>query len=394
MSTTEQKTPTPKTEELQKKEEPEQKKEEPEQKEEPVAKAACENNTENSNVDAVAKTKEEEEAKRRAEEAKKIKQRMEKETIIIKSSFSNNQGMLGDDGYPDVSIGFADCKEILRAHRSVLSKRSKTMEELFRGQKVDAHCIYDAEANRIQWDILGKDKETGQTALFQCIKFCYGAELCVNPMNAAATIDALFRLKLVGGKDIQNRIEQHMVTVAGNDVESGSLMLRHCAEYEKAGSSGFTKICLLLAKTVLTSGIIEKHREIVVDNCLMQLAPVYLDRADFGNPHKGFSLRKEYVMKHKGVLSDTELRDVICKCQFESMTNDELKEMRNLHNVTKGVTESVVLDAYNKAMSDCETRLAQEQKRAEQAEAVVRQCEFIIQHILPFVLVHHCFSLW
>ena len=377
MSTTEQTTPTPKIEE------PSQKKEEPEQKkEEPAAKAACENNTENNNADAAAKVKkEEEEAKRRAEETKKIKQRMEKETIVIKSPFPNVEDTLGDDGFPDVSIGFADGGEVFRAHRSTLSKRSKTMKELFHGHKVDADCIYDAEASRVQWKTHTQDNETGRTALFQCIKFCYGAELRVNPMNAAAIIDGLFRLKLTCEQDTQSVIEQHMVTVAKNDVESGSLMLRHCAEYEKAGSSGFTKICLLLAKSVLTSGNIEKHREIVVDNCLMELPSVYLDRADFGNPHTGFSLRKEYVMKHKGDLSDTELRDVICKCQFESLTNDELKEMRNLHNVTKGVTESVVLDAYNKAMSDCETRLAQEQKRAEQAEAVVKQCESIIQHI-------------
>ena len=377
MSTTEQTTPTPKIEE------PTQKKEEPEQKkEEPAAKAACENNTENNNADAAAKVKkEEEEAKRRAEETKKIKQRTEEETIVIESPFPNNQDTLGDDVFPDVSIGFADGGEVFRAHRSTLSKRSKTMNELFHGHKVEADCIYDAEASRVQWKTHTQDNETGRTALFQCIKFCYGAELRVNPLNAAAIIDGLFRLKLTCEQDTQSVIEQHMVTVAKSDVESGSLMLRHCAEYEKAGSSGFTKICLLLAKTVLTSGNIEKHREIVVDNCLMELPSVYLDRADFGNPHTGFSLRKEYVIRHKGDLSNTELRDVICKCQFESLTNDELKEMRNLHNVTKGVTESVVLDAYNKAMSDCETRLAQEQKRAEQAEAVVKQCESIIQHI-------------
>ena len=363
MSTTKQKTQTPKTEQ-------------PQKKEEPATKAACENNTENSNVDATAILKKEE------EEAKKIKQRMEKETIIIKSPFPNNQGMLGDDGYPDISIGFADCKEILRAHRSVLSRHSETMKELFRGHKVDSRCIYDAEANRVEWETRSQDKETGRAALFQCIKFCYGAELCVNTLNAAATIDALFRLKLVGGQDIQNRIEQHMVTVAKNDVESGSLMLRHCAEYEVSNSKGFSEICKSLSRAFFTTGNIEKHREIVVDNCLMELPPMYLDLADFGNPHTGFSLRKEYVMKHKGVLSDTELRDVICKCQFESLTNAELKEMRKLHCVA----ERDMLNAYEKVLDDCEARLAQEHQRV---KAIVKQCESIIQHILPSVFVRH-----
>ena len=119
---------------------------------------------------------------------------------------------------------------------------------------------------------------------------------------------------------------------------------------------------------------------------------MYLDRVDFGNPHKEFSLRKEYVITHKGVLSDSELRDVICKCQFESLTNSELIEMRNLRSVTKGVTESVVLDAYNKAMSECETRLAQEQKRAEKAEEVAKQCKSTAQPFFSLSVIasaHH-----
>ena len=368
MSTTKQKTQTPKTEQ-------------PQKKEEPATKAACENNTENSNVDATAILKKEE------EEAKKIKQRMEQETIIIKSPFPNNQGMLGDDGYPDISIGFADCKEILRAHRSVLSRHSETMKELFRGHKVDSRCIYDAEANRVEWETRSQDKETGRAALFQCIKFCYGAELCVNTLNAAATIDALFRLKLVGGQDIQNRIEQHMVTVAKNDVESGSLMLRHCAEYEVSNSQGFSDICQSLARTVLTSDNIEKHREIVVDNCLMELAPVYLDRANL-DPHKEFSLRKEYVIKHR---SNTELRDVICKCQFENLTKADLEGMRSLHCIT----ESDLLDLYEKALGDCEARLAQEHQRAEEASEYRNECKFFNREPVGsalFIVLCLCFA--
>ena len=375
MSENQQTTPTP------------NKEEEPQKKEDPTAEAAGKN----CNEEGANQKKTDEEAKQKVEEAKKIKQRYEEETIVIKSPFPDNKGMLDEDGYSDITIGCAERKGKLRAHRSVLSKHSNTMKELFRGHQVDAHCTYDAEANRVEWEVLD-DEEMSQNALFQCIKFCYGAPLRVNPMNAAATIDAIFRLKLVKGEEIQNQVERHMVSVAEKDVESGSLMLRRCAGFELSGGSGFTTICLLLAKTVFTRENIEKYKETVVDNCLMELAPVYLDRVDFGNPHKEFSLRKEYVIKHKGVLSDSELRDVICKCQFESLTNSELIEMRNLRSVTKGVTESVVLDAYNKAMSECETRLAQEQKRAEKAEEVAKQCKSTAQPFFSLSVIasaHH-----
>ena len=284
------------------------------------------------------------------------------ETAVIKSPFPDNQEMLDEEGYSDVTIGFPRSNKVFRAHRSVLSKNSTTMKELFRGHRVDAHCIYDAEANRVEWEVFG-DETIDQSVLFQCIKFCYGAPIHVSPLNAAATIDAVFRLKLVEGQEIQNQVEQHMVSVAEKDVESGSLMLCCCAEHEATNSQGFSQVCPKLATCLFTSRNIEKYKKIIVDNCLMKLAPVYLDCVDYGNPHKEFSLRKEYVVKHKGVLSDSELRDVICKCQFESLTNSELIEMRNLNCVM----ESVMLDAYEKALSECETRLAQEQKRAEEA---------------------------
>ena len=317
-----------------------------------------------------------------------VNKEVEKEkTIVIKSPFPNNQGALSDDGFSDVTIGFADGREILRAHRLILNNSSKTMKELFHGHQVDADCIYDAEASRVQWETHSQDNETGRTALFQCIKFCYGADLCVNPMNAAATIDALFRLNLNCEQNTQGMIKQHMITVAGNDVESGSLMLRHCAEYEVSNSQGFSDICQSLAKTVLTSDNIEKHREIVVDNCLMELAPVYLDRANL-DPHKEFSLRKEYVIKHR---SNTELRDVICKCQFENLTKADLEGMRSLHCIT----ESDLLDLYEKALGDCEARLAQEHQRAEEASEYRNECKFFNREPVGsalFIVLCLCFA--
>ena len=385
MSAEEKKTPTQNTDEKK----PEEKK--PEEKTEPAAQPAAEAAAAeaaanaNNNGEIAKPVSPEEEAKKQAEaQAKKRKEQLERETIVIQSPFPNNQGMLDEDGFFDVTIGFSGRKDVFRAHRSVLSKNSKTMNELFRGHKVDTRCTYDAEGNRVVWMLFGNE-DISKEMLFRVIRFCYGAPLRVSPTNAANAIDVIFRMKIVGGEEIQNQIERHMVKVAEEDVESGTLMLSRCAGFELSDNGGFTRICTLLAKAVLTRENIEEYRDTVVDNCLMNLAPVYLDRAEFGNAHNEFALRKEYVVRHKGTLNDTELRNVICKCPFEKLNNSELVEMRKLRGVTKSVTEGILLDAYKAAMGECEARLAREQKRAEEAEAVMKQCKFIPFTPLCFV---------
>ena len=361
------KQPKKKEQQLTKKEE-----QQPEKEQQPTAEAAGEHSLESSDEETGNKEKID------AEEADK--KSLKEETIVINPRFSDNLSMLDEDGFFDVTIEFAEQKGMIRAHQVVLSQHSNTMRELFQGHQVDAHCTYNAEAKKVEWEILGGDKDAYRIAMEQCIKFCYGAPLHVSPMTAAATIDVLFRLKLNGGQKFKERVEQHMVELAEEreGFIPGSFMLHCCAEYEHAGYSGFTTICTTLAKTVLTPENIEKHKQTVVDKCLMELVPAYLDRANYGSPHKEFSVRKKYVTKHQGDLSDVELREVINKCTFESLTNSELIEMRNLCGTIKGVTESVVLDAYSKALSDCEARLAQEQRRLEEAEKQVKECESFV----------------
>ena len=256
-----------------KEEQPEKKEEEqpvkkeeqqPEKEQQPAAKAAAENRSENSNEEAGNKEKIDAEARQKAEEEKNRK-RFEEETTVINPCFSYNLGYLEGGVHSDVTIEFTEQKGMIRAHQVVLDYNSNTMKELFHGHQVDAHCTYDAEAKKVEWEILGGDKDAYRIAMERCIKFCYGAPLHVSPVTAAATIDVLFRLKLNGGQEIQRRVEQHMVDVAQMDVESGSLMLHRCAEYERAGYSGFTMICTTLAKTVLTPENIEKHKQLLTN---------------------------------------------------------------------------------------------------------------------------------
>ena len=235
------------------------------------------------------------------------------------------------DLYSDLTFVIPNIDKSLQLHRMYLGRASMTIEALFKGQE-SPFCEYNQQTQRLEWKHKGCTDATYRDVLVKMLRFCYGEDQVFKPNECAIAMVLIlqFQLQHNGGITINEKIKsvlkEFMVNTARNDVETGAEMLYQCAVvYEECKSNEAGRLDEALAKIVLSQFNMRNHSEIVIDRCLMQLPPTYLDIAQFSSgPENEFHVRLRFIKYHDHSLSGDEKRMILEHCDQKSLHFDEL----------------------------------------------------------------------
>ena len=241
-----------------------------------------------------------------------------------------------EDPLSDVLVIIPKVVEPLSLHRLVLSEASVTLKVLFEG-KPNSFCVYGANAQKpkpsIEWKMRKCDEtdEHYPNVVVKWLRFCYGEDQCFAPEECPAALAALTQLQL-SFCDIQQALEVFMMDSAKSDVSVGTDMVLACAQYPECRNSS-----LALARCVMCRENLTKQYDLVVDKCLMNLPPDYLDVVEYGSAHtvfSGFSIRLRYVRYHESLTSEQKSQ-VMKMCDPSELDLAEVEQLVELGLMNK-----------------------------------------------------------
>ena len=214
---------------------------------------------------------------------------------------------------------------------TIMSNTSLTFSELLHDTP-NPHGVFDRRSHAFQWnhDREGND-ENYQHVLMKWLRFCYGERQSFNTDECPAALGSLLQLRLQFDNldDVKRRIEEHMTGAARGNVETGAQLLRECTKiYEECHDEELTQIGDELARIVLTPENIRDNRDIVVDDCLLNLPPHYLDIAQYGDDHTEFRIRSRYCrFKNCSIRSSRAILAGINRNELDAIEIEELEKL-------------------------------------------------------------------
>lgn len=295
----------------------------------------------------------------------------QKKALVIETTSDNNLELFDDqegDSFPDVTIGLPNSSQHLSLHRVILSKASQGLLAVFRGRPA-SWCTYDTQSRDLVWKPFC-DATVEGVVLKKWLHFCYGSEMQLAIKEAVPGLWALAKLKLRQEEVLEQKIKQFIAPEVPRGLDTEVEVLKQCASYGKDENQVFDTVVATLAERVLSRDNITNNFSLVVDHCLMELPPEYLDKAQYGDvwtEYSEFELRKLYIERHGNDLSVEEKDKIMSQCKEVIPNSSELKQMIEQSTIS----QSSLLMLFQKALEQCEKERDAQKARADAAEAMI-----------------------
>ena len=309
------------------------------------------------------------------QESQDKQERNQGDVLTIETTNDNNLELFDDkegESFPDVTIALPNDSQHLTLHRVILGKASKGLGAAFRG-KPALWGAYDMQSRHLEWKVCCDSAVEG-LVLRKWLHFCYGSEMKLSVNEAVAGLWVLTKLNLQKEEMLGSVIQKFIAPDASRDLETEVLLLKQCIAYGQNSDKAFDAVTERLTKRVLTRGNIVGHFSLVVDHCLMELPPVFLDKAEYGEVWTEFSefeLRRHYIERHKNDLGAEEKDKIMNSCKEVIPNSGELKKMVEQSTLSK---DSLLL-IFQKALEQCEKERDAQKARADSAEATIARME-------------------
>ena len=257
------------------------------------------------------------------------------------SSFNN------EDSYPDIIFTIPGLDGDLRLHGMFLRMASATLDGLFQQQQSNACVSFDLATQTLKWiDERTKTHPIYRNVLVKWLRFCYGEDQTFDIEECPAALAVFIQLQLKTSEDLKSVIERNMVETSRNNVEAGAMLLRQCAvEYEECHCDETSRVDLELARVVLTAENIKNHLEYLIEECVVNLPPMYLDYAIFDDTTTEIHVRIMWVRYNRTRISEEEKRRILSSCNLGTINEEELKELLSLGTIN--------LEEYREYLEGC-----------------------------------------
>lgn len=301
----------------------------------------------------------------------KTRYRTKDNVLSIETTCDDNSELFDDqkgESFPDVTIDLPNCSENLSLHRVILSKASQGLGTVFRG-KPTFWCTYNAQSRHLAWKT-HCDSDVEGSVLKKWLHFCYGSEMYLTIYEAVAGLWTLMQLKLRQEEELGLIIKQFIAPEVPRNVEIEVQVLKQCIAYGKDCDQAYDTLIATLAERVLSRDNITNNFDLVVDHCLMELPPSFLDKAHYGDvwtKYSEFELRKLYIERHSNELSAEDKDRIMSQCKEVMPNSSELKQM-----VEQGsFSQESLLMLFQKALEHCEKERDAQKARADAADATI-----------------------
>ena len=282
--------------------------------------------------------------------------------VVVKSPFQDNSDMFGNPAsFPEVTLRVRGMESPIHLHKYIIAPKCCSLTEMLgTSDSIDLPLDVSNEADR--------------NALIKVLQFCYGKPLSLftDSEECCAVIATLIRLQVQNRQDAVKTILRSVISSSQQDLRVAALHLKTCVKYEECCTDECMNLDQMLSKIVLTRKNIEEHSDIVVDGCLMDLPPQFLDMCEYGEPHSetgAFCIRCRYVEKHKNDIDVGTLKTVMeCVCS-EDLNGAEFSQLLGLGVMDKDEVSKCTV----KALRRKEVALADLQKRSSQRDRELTQ---------------------
>ena len=286
---------------------------------------------------------------------------------MIPSPFTDNSDMFDNtDSFTDVTLKVRGMESPLHLHRVILQNTLTELVGTKQDEGTNTECV-------IEWPF-STSNDADRIALIKVLQFCYGRPLSwsADSEECCAVIATLIRLQVQNRRDVVGVILRCVMDSSKQDLRVAALHLKTCVKYEECCTDECQHMDQMLSKIVLTRKNIEEHSDIVVDGCLMDLPPQFLDMCEYGEPHSetgAFCIRYRYVEKHKNDIDVGTLKTVMeCVCS-EDLNGAEFSQLLGLGVMDKDEVSKCTV----KALRRKEVALADLQKRSSQRDRELTQ---------------------
>ena len=308
-------------------------------------------------------------------------------TLSPPESISRNAHLFDNENtFPDLDFIIPGLERPLKLHKTVLSQTSKLVEGILKTKQVSK----SGDGNEIKW-MFDTSKEVDREALVKVLRFCYGDTITVGVNNGecCAVIAALFRLEVFCAVDTAAQLSKFAVEHAEKNLTVGVEMLMETQQYPECTNTNYRALDKQLAAIVLTKEKVQENHETIVDRCLMNLPAQFLDIAEYGDPHtkwSEFTTRARYVRYHSESLSRKEKEEIVKKCDWKTLTSEELKELKEfgfmeLNTIIRmyhTVLEFTEIDR-NKCHKEGEKRKRKDERTIKRLENTTRALRTVIR---------------
>lgn len=232
-----------------------------------------------------------------------------KALVVIRSPFTSNEDMFDKpDSFTDIVFEAHGMGTQIHLHKFIVGMACGSVGNALKNNSVSG-CV------RFEWpyDTSG---DADRSALIKVLQFCYGIPLSVsrNSDDCCAMIATFIRLQVRNRVEVILMIVRFIIESSQENVRVAAKHLKACAKYDECCSGECWHLNVTLAKMVLTKKNIKEHGDIVVDGCLMDLPPKYLDMAEYGEPHTDSGevfIRCCYAELHKKDMDVETMRKVM-----------------------------------------------------------------------------------
>ena len=274
--------------------------------------------------------------------------------VVVNSPYRGSVDIFDDqtdDSLPDVDFVIPGEDRRLHLHRVVLLQASKTLKALFHC-KASAHGKYDSETHSVEW-MFGQDCDTEEKrkVLIKWLRFCYGEDQSFTLEECPMAMTCLAQLDLTCRKPVEKMITEFMTDIAKKDFKAAIKMLKACSEHPECCDlmEEGIRLDVALARILFSVSNVSVHYESVVEHCLMELPPFYLDHVqylEFDPQYSEFSLRMKYFERHRNEMSEEDKRAVFINFNMMKLTSQDLKKLRSLH----ALSSDELLDAFERSL--------------------------------------------
>ena len=297
-----------------------------------------------------------------------------KALVVIRSPFTSNEDMFDKpDSFADIVFEAHGMDTQIHLHKFIVGMACGSVGNALKNNSVSG-CV------RFEWpyDTSG---DADRSALIKVLQFCYGIPLSVsrNSDDCCAMIATFIRLQVRHRVEVILMIVRFIIESSQENVRVAAKHLKACAKYDECCSGECWHLNVTLAKMVLTKKNIKEHGDIVVDGCLMDLPPKYLDMAEYGEPHTEageFCIRCRYVERHKKDMDVETMRKVMGTVCTDELSGVEFSQLLGLGLMgSDDFTRSCVqaLQRNERQVADlqkqCQQREQEEVKKESQREA-------------------------
>ena len=250
-------------------------------------------------------------------------EKQEQSVLEVESPFPHNIDRFdgernNEDSFPDLEFVVPGLDKPLMLHRFVLVPVSELVRNVL---KCKRH-------HRFEWPFdTTTSNKAERDALVKVLRFCYGETMRVAPQEVCPVIAAVCRMQLKDTQSVVKKITDVAVDVASKDVCAGAAMLCDCTRFEECSNNNICQLNKALAGTVLSKHNMAEHSDVVVNDCLMHLPPMFLDAAQFVDEHQAFKVRVMFADRHKDTLSKDEQKAIVGKACGPHMSVDELEQL-------------------------------------------------------------------